>query len=49
MLSCCNHLLPSAFDNLLTSGCLGHGGGGEGGGGGGGWGGGGLPCHSSEF
>ena len=22
MFSCCNHLLPSAFDNLFTSGCL---------------------------
>ena len=28
MFSCCNHLLPSAFDNLFTSGSLGHGGGG---------------------
>ena len=34
MFSCCNHLLPSAFDNLFTSGSLGHGGGGGGGGGG---------------
>ena len=34
MFSCCNRLLPSAFDNLFTSGSLGHGGGGVGGGGG---------------
>ena len=33
MFSCCNHLLPSAFDNLFTSGSLGHGGGNGGGGG----------------
>ena len=47
MFSCCNRLLPSAFDNLFTSGSLGHGGGGVGGGGGLGVGG--LPCRSSEF